>query len=93
MGDPVGAAGERPFAHDHVADSLNPAGQIVYAGSTMICKPASSSHEAGRCLGAQVEKASLRKVITESGSRASAEPWRRTFNPIWCSKRGRKSPP
>ena len=71
MGDPVGAAAHvraalapdgtwlivEPFAHDRLADNLNPVGRIYYAASTMICTPASLSQEVGLALGAQAGEA------------------------------------
>jgi SAM-dependent methyltransferase len=81
MGDPVGAARHvrqtlkedgtwlivEPFAHDHVADNLNPVGRIFYSASTMICTPASLSQEVGLGLGAQAGEARLRDVATSAG--------------------------
>jgi SAM-dependent methyltransferase len=81
MGDPVGAAAHvhaalkpdgtwlivEPFAHDCLADNLNPVGRIYYAASTMICTPASLSQEVGRALGAQAGEHRLREVVTSGG--------------------------
>jgi len=81
MGDPVGAAHHvhrtlkddgtwlivEPFAHDHLADNLNPVGRIFYSASTMICTPASLSQEVGLGLGAQAGEARLREVVTTAG--------------------------
>jgi SAM-dependent methyltransferase len=81
MGDPVGAAQHvhaalagdgtwlvvEPFAHDRLADNLNPVGRIYYAASTMICTPASLSQEVGLALGAQAGELRLREVITSGG--------------------------
>jgi SAM-dependent methyltransferase len=81
MGDPVGAARHvhgtlkndgtwlivEPFAHDHLADNLNPVGRIFYSASTMICTPASLSQEVGLGLGAQAGEARLRDVVTTAG--------------------------
>jgi SAM-dependent methyltransferase len=81
MGDPVGAARHvrqslapdgtwmvvEPFAHDRLADNLNPVGRIFYAASTMICTPASLSQEVGLGLGAQAGEARLRDVVTQGG--------------------------
>ncbi len=66
MGDPVGAAVHvrdalkpdgtwmivEPFAHDDVAENLNPVGRMFYSASTMICSPASRAQEVGLALGA-----------------------------------------
>ncbi|HET8727996.1 MAG TPA: class I SAM-dependent methyltransferase [Alphaproteobacteria bacterium] len=81
MGDPVGAAGHirdalapdgtfmlvEPFAHDDLADNLNPVGRMFYSASTMICTPASLSQEVGRGLGAQAGEGRLREVLAEAG--------------------------
>jgi SAM-dependent methyltransferase len=81
MGDPAGAASHvraslardgtwmivEPFAHDRLADNLNPVGRIYYAASTMICTPASLSQEVGLALGAQAGEARLREVVTGGG--------------------------
>ena len=81
MGDPVGAAAHtlqalkpdgtmmlvEPFAHDDLADNLNPVGRMYYSFSTMICTPASISQEVGLALGAQAGEARLRKVATDAG--------------------------
>jgi SAM-dependent methyltransferase len=81
MGDPVGAASHvraalnpdgtwlivEPFAHDRLADNLNPVGRIYYAASTMICTPASLSQEVGLALGAQAGELRLREVVTAGG--------------------------
>jgi hypothetical protein len=81
MGDPVGAARHvraaltkdgtwlivEPFAHDHLADNLNPVGRIYYAASTMVCTPASLSQEVGLALGAQAGETRLREVVKSGG--------------------------
>ncbi len=81
MGDPVGAAGYvraqlaeggtwlvvEPFAGDRVEDNLNPVGRVFYAGSTMLCTPASLSQEVGLALGAQAGEQRLAAVLREGG--------------------------
>ncbi len=81
MGDPVGAAAHarqslhpdgtmmlvEPFAHDNLADNLNPIGRMYYCFSTMVCTPASISQEVGLALGAQAGEKRLRDVVTEGG--------------------------
>ena len=83
MGDPVGAARHvraslrsdgtwmivEPFAHDDVADNLNPVGRMFYSASTFICTPASLSQEVGLALGAQAGEARLRQVVESGGFR------------------------
>jgi SAM-dependent methyltransferase len=81
MGDPVGAARHvrsqladdgtwlvvEPFAGDAIEDNLNPVGRIFYAGSTMLCTPASLSQEVGLALGAQAGEQRLAEVLHEGG--------------------------
>jgi 2-polyprenyl-3-methyl-5-hydroxy-6-metoxy-1,4-benzoquinol methylase len=81
MGDPVGAARSvrrhladdgawmvvEPFAGDAVEDNLNPVGRIFYAGSTMLCTPASLSQDVGLALGAQAGQQRLTAVLAEAG--------------------------
>lgn len=81
MGDPVGAAAHtlrslgpdgtmmlvEPFAHDQLADNLNPVGRMYFCFSTMVCTPASMSQEVGLALGAQAGEKRLREVATEGG--------------------------
>ena len=81
MGDPVGAAAHvlgtlrrdgtwmivEPFAHDRLADNLNPVGRVYYAASTMVCTPSSLAQEVGLGLGAQAGELRLRQVVTAGG--------------------------
>jgi 2-polyprenyl-3-methyl-5-hydroxy-6-metoxy-1,4-benzoquinol methylase len=81
MGDPVGAARRvreqvapdgtwmvvEPMAGDRPQDNLNPVGRIFYAGSTMICTPASLSQEVGLALGAQAGERRLAQVLRDGG--------------------------
>jgi 2-polyprenyl-3-methyl-5-hydroxy-6-metoxy-1,4-benzoquinol methylase len=97
MGDPVGAARSirarlkgdgtwmlvEPFAHDELADNLNPIGRMFYAASTMICTPASLSQDGAMGLGAQAGEARLRRVCEEAGftrfRRAAETPFNLVF--------------
>ena len=81
MGDPVGAAAHirrslkpdgtfllvEPFAHDDMADNLNPVGRMMYSASTMVCTPASQSQDVGLALGAQAGEGRLRQVVETAG--------------------------
>jgi len=81
MGDPVGAARcvrsqvaedgtwlvVEPMAGDAIEDNLNPVGRVFYAGSTMLCTPASLSQEVGLALGAQAGERRLAEVLHEGG--------------------------
>jgi len=74
MGDPVGASAHvletlspdgtwlivEPYAGDRLEDNLSPVGRLYYAGSTLICTPASRDQEVGLALGAQAGEARLR---------------------------------
>jgi hypothetical protein len=97
MGDPVGASRHirdvlaadgawmlvEPFAHDHLAENLNPVGRLYYGASTMLCTPASMSQEVGLGLGAQAGETRLRKVVEEAGftrfRRATETPFNLVF--------------
>jgi 2-polyprenyl-3-methyl-5-hydroxy-6-metoxy-1,4-benzoquinol methylase len=101
MGDPVGAARHvhgtlredgiwlivEPFAHDHLADNLNPIGRIFYSASTMICTPASLSQEVGLGLGAQAGEARLRDVVTTAGFTRFRRATETPFNLVLEAKR------
>ena len=81
MGDPVAAASHvlgslrrdgtfllvEPYAEDRIEDNLNPVGRIFYAGSTMLCTPASFAQERQAALGAQAGEARLRDVALAAG--------------------------
>jgi hypothetical protein len=56
-----------PFAGDAIEDNLNPVGRVFYAGSTMLCTPASLSQDVGLALGAQAGQRRLTEVISEGG--------------------------
>jgi SAM-dependent methyltransferase len=81
MGDPVGASQPvrsqlaedgtwlvvEPMAFDTIEENLNPVGRFFYAGSTMLCTPASLSQEVGLALGAQAGQQRLTEVLNEGG--------------------------
>jgi SAM-dependent methyltransferase len=81
MGDPVAAASHvldslrpdgtfllvEPYAGDRIEDNLNPVGRIFYAGSTMLCTPASRAQAGQAALGAQAGEARLRDVALAAG--------------------------
>jgi SAM-dependent methyltransferase len=81
MGDPVSAAWHvreslardgtwmlvEPFAHDDLADNLNPVGRMFYAASTMFCTPSSLAQEVGLALGAQAGERRLREICQAAG--------------------------
>jgi SAM-dependent methyltransferase len=81
MGDPAGACVHvrdhlapdgtlmliEPFAHDDLADNLNPVGAAYYGFSTLLCTPSSLSQDVGSALGAQAGEARLRDIVTNAG--------------------------
>jgi len=81
MGDPIGASAHvkrtlkqdgtmmlvEPFAHDDIAQNLNPVGRLYYCASTLICTPASRAQEVGMALGAQAGEKRLRDVLAKAG--------------------------
>lgn len=80
MGDPLGAASHvfhslkaegtwmivEPFAKDKLEDNLNPVSRAFYAGSTLVCVPASLAHN-GPALGSQAGEAKLAEIIKSAG--------------------------
>jgi SAM-dependent methyltransferase len=99
MGDPGGAASHvlktlkqdgtwmivEPFANDKVEDNLNPVGRIFYAGSSLVCVPASLVHN-GPALGSQAGEYRISQLVKAAGfkhfKRASQTP----FNLIYEAK-------
>ena len=100
MGDPQGAVAHalktlkkpegivmivEPFANDKLEDNLNPIGRIYYAGSTMICVPASLSHN-GPALGAQAGEARISQVIKAGGFKHFRRATHTLFNTVYEAK-------
>ena len=56
-----------PAAGDAVADNLNPIGRVFYAGSTLICTPASLAQPGAAALGAQAGPARIGAVLSGAG--------------------------
>jgi SAM-dependent methyltransferase len=97
LGDPVGASRHildslsanghfmivEPFAHDDVADNLNPVGRVFYAGSTLLCTPCSRSQEVGLCLGAQAGEARIQSVLDSAGFRRFRRAAETPFNLVY----------
>ena len=54
-----------PSANDKLEDNINPIGRMMYAASTMICRPALLSQN-GPALGAQAGEARISKVVKVS---------------------------
>jgi hypothetical protein len=55
-----------PFANDRLEDNLNPLSRAFYAGSTLVCVPASLAHN-GPALGNQVGEVKLTDLIKSAG--------------------------
>jgi SAM-dependent methyltransferase len=100
MGDPQGAVAHalktlkkpdgivmivEPFANDKLEDNLNPIGRIYYAGSTMICVPASLSHN-GPALGAQAGEARISQVVKAGGFKHFRRATHTLFNIVYEAK-------
>jgi 2-polyprenyl-3-methyl-5-hydroxy-6-metoxy-1,4-benzoquinol methylase len=100
MGDPIGAAAHvkntlkadgtlmlvEPFAHDDIAQNLNPVGRLYYCASTLICTPASRSQEVGMALGAQAGEKRLRDVFTKAGFNHFRRAFETPFNLVFEAK-------
>jgi SAM-dependent methyltransferase len=81
MGDPAAAARAarralapdgtlmvvEPAAGDTVSDNFNPIGRVFYAGSTLICTPASLAQPGAAALGAQAGPARITAVLSDAG--------------------------
>jgi SAM-dependent methyltransferase len=74
-----------PFANDKLEDNLNPIGRMFYAGSTMICVPASLSQN-GPALGAQVGEAGISKVVKAGGFKHFKRATQTPFNIVYEAK-------
>ena len=55
-----------PFANNRLEDNLNPIGRTFYAGSTLVCIPASLAHN-GPALGGQAGEGKLTDLIKSRG--------------------------
>jgi SAM-dependent methyltransferase len=56
-----------PAAGDTVSENLNPIGRVFYAGSTLICTPASLAQPGAAALGAQAGPARIGAVLRDAG--------------------------
>jgi SAM-dependent methyltransferase len=56
-----------PAAGNTVSDNLNPIGRVFYAGSTLICTPASLAQPGAAALGAQAGPARIGAVLSDAG--------------------------
>ena len=99
MEDPQGAAAHalktlkpdgtvmivEPFANDKLEDNLNPVGRLFYAGSTMVCIPASLSQN-GPALGAQAGEIGISQVVKAGGFRHFRRAIQTPFNIVYEAK-------
>jgi SAM-dependent methyltransferase len=97
MGDPAGAARHvreslaprgtwmivEPFAHDEVAQNLNPIGRIMYSASATVCVPCSLSQEVALGLGAQAGPANIEKVVRDGGFTCFRKATETPFNMVF----------
>jgi SAM-dependent methyltransferase len=74
-----------PFANDNLEDNLNPIGRMFYAGSTMVCVPASLSQN-GPALGAQAGEARISQVVKASGFKHFKRATHTSFNIVFEAK-------
>jgi ubiquinone/menaquinone biosynthesis C-methylase UbiE len=99
MGDPSGAASHvlqtlksggtwmivEPFANDKLEDNLNPIGRMYYAASSLVCVPASLSHN-GPALGAQAGERRISKLVKAAGFKQFRRAIQTPFNLIYEAK-------
>jgi SAM-dependent methyltransferase len=74
-----------PFANDKLEDNLNPVGRLFYAGSTMVCIPASLSQN-GPALGAQAGELGISQVVKAGGFKLFRRAIQTPFNIVYEAK-------
>ena len=74
-----------PFANDKLEDNLNPVGRMFYAGSTMVCIPASLSQN-GPALGGQAGEAAISQVVKAGGFKHFKRATQTPFNIVYEAK-------
>ena len=99
MGNPGGAASHvlnklkpdgtlmivEPFANDKVEDNLNPLGRIFYAGSSLVCVPASLAQN-GPALGAQAGEHRISQLVKAAGFKHFKRTSQTPFNLVYEAK-------
>jgi SAM-dependent methyltransferase len=99
MGNPSGAASHvlktlkpdgtwmivEPFANDNVEDNLNPVGRVFYAGSSLVCVPASLAYN-GPALGAQAGEHRISQLVKAAGFNHFKRVTQTPFNLIYEAK-------
>jgi SAM-dependent methyltransferase len=71
-----------PFANDKLEDNLNSIGRMFYAGSAMVCVPASLSQN-GPALGAQAREAGISQVVKAGGFKHFRRATQTPFNMVY----------
>ena len=74
-----------PFANDKFEDNLNLLGRLFYAGSTMVCVPASLSQN-GPALGAQIGEPGISQVVKSGGFKRFRRVAQTSFNIVYEAK-------
>ena len=74
-----------PFANDKLEGNLNPVGRMFYAGSTMVCIPASLIQN-GPALGGQAGEAAISQVVKAGGFRHFRRATQTPFNIVYEAK-------
>jgi SAM-dependent methyltransferase len=99
MGNPRGAASHvlktikpdgtlmivEPFANDKVEDNLNPLGRVFYAGSSLVCVPASLAQN-GPALGAQAGEYRISQLVKAAGFKHFKRSTQTPFNLVYEAK-------
>ena len=75
-----------PFANDKLEDNLNPLGRVFYAGSSLVCVPASLAQN-GPALGAQAGEYRMSQLVKSAGFRHFKRVSQTPFNIIYEAKR------
>jgi hypothetical protein len=74
-----------PFVNDKLEDNLNLLGRLFYAGSTMVCVPASLSQN-GPALGAQVGEHGISQLVKSGGFKRFRRVAQTSFNIVYEAK-------
>ena len=74
-----------PFANDNLEDNLNPVGRVFYAGSSLVCVPASLAHN-GPALGAQAGERRTSQLVKDAGFKHFKRATQTPFNLVYEAK-------
>lgn len=97
MGDPAGAISHarqaladsgkcmivEPFAHDDLAENLNPVGRVYYAFSATVCTPNALSQPGGMALGTMAGEKRISEVVKSGGMKSFRRAAETPFNLIF----------